>query len=367
MSFDRELVQEPLDRVGDNVSPTRWLLAPAFAPTLVRESTPATVIAIPTLVLQDSRTNIKRDFPAESKEAKTYSDNRESIVRINTTDVSVRGAESSTGTGFIVNQDGLIATGYHVVKDATTIRVRMENGKVYTAKLHDIDPSKDLALLQIQKQSPVEQFKPAQLASSSTDVKQGNRMIALGYPHNVDDVHLSGLTTNSRAVFSKLKINGGALPGEDPNRVVISSEGNVAKGNSGGPVLDPSTGKVVGIVNLSNEVSTYFNPIEDLNDFLTKSRNQKSRPLLMAFPLTLTPDKPSSLITSGFPAILPGGRLPTAGDFWKPAPIKTDSLPTLAPTVNPFYQPPLPSTKTPEAPQSTAPSLNTRIQELGRR
>lgn len=337
-----------------------------------RQSVPS-VVKIPELVLHDKRTNITRDFPADSPIAVTYKANRDSVVRINTVNAETRGTEGSVGTGFFVNKDGLIATGFHVIKDAEaeSISVHMENGKTYKARIYRVDPSKDLALLQVEKQTPGEQFKPSELADSSDSVKPGSSMIALGYPHNVEAMHVSAIKAKSREVLAKLRVNGGILTGEDAQRVVVRSEGNVAKGNSGGPVLDPMTGKVVGVVNLSNEVDTYFNPVEDLKQFLSKTAEQ-IRPLL-SFP-GLTASRPGELpaATGGRIEISAGtlsgvtGKLPSAKDFWSAPKLSDGGVPTVLPAMsNPFYKPPV--SLQPEAAKSASPSISTRIQELGRR
>ncbi len=368
----RELSQDPLDRIGDSKTTHQWLAIPPYTPgaaLAVRESSVPSVVEIPTLTLYDKRVNVTQTFPVDSNEAKTFRDNRASVVRINTVDVStpLRSASESRGTGFFVNKDGLIVTGYHVVKDAATITVRMENGKVYKAKIHDVDPSKDLALLQVEKEKPSEEFQPAQLAPDSKQATPLSRMLALGYPHNVDKIHISGITPRERQQFSKLTINGGLLPGEDKDRVVVRSVGNVAKGNSGGPVFDPSSGKVVGVVNLSNEVDTYFNPIEDLQQFLARAKPPE-RPSRFTLSVSPASDAPSLLTPPG--AFLPT-RLPSTTDFWKVPAKAGELLPPRLPggIPNPFLRPAgiTPLLEIPSSPGSlSGRSLSNRIQELGR-
>jgi S1-C subfamily serine protease len=70
------------------------------------------------------------------------------------------GKVSSTGSGVIVRKDGYIITNLHVVKDAQTIEVVLNNKKKsYTAKLIGTDPSTDLALLKIESDNIYYSYK----------------------------------------------------------------------------------------------------------------------------------------------------------------------------------------------------------------
>lgn len=352
------VTSNPIERTGDRpVTAADVLSAPVFGSILPRLSQPTVqtvqevakpaTISIPTLTLHDSRLNTKADYPTASPAARTYLENRASVVRINTADSRGDG----TGSGFVVSQDGLIATGYHVVKDAESIVVRMENGKTYKAKVYDLDPSKDLALLLLEREKPDEKFQPANLDVSSSNAVDRQRLLALGYPHNVESIHLSEVKPKAREPLSRLPIIGGYLDGEDKNRIVVRTEGNVAKGNSGGPVFDPETGKVIGVVNLSNRVDTYFNPVEDLLAFLAKPRGASAARTL---DVGISP-----IGRDNIPVARPGTSL------------------LIAPSSNPYYAPGVitrpsdPSKATSIAPLRTSTTgsggLATRIQELGRR
>ncbi|MBY0549218.1 MAG: serine protease [Candidatus Obscuribacterales bacterium] len=351
--IDFRVTSNPIERTGDRpVTAADVLSAPVFGSTLPRltqqqaEVAKPSTISIPTLTLHDSRLNTRAEYTTNSPAARTYLENRASVVRINTADARGDG----TGSGFVVSQDGLIATGYHVVKDAESIVVRMENGKTYKAKVYDLDPSKDLALLLLEREKSDEKFQPASLDVSSTNAVARQRLLALGYPNNVEAIHLSEVKPKAREQLHRLPIIGGYLEGEDKNRIVVRTEGNVAKGNSGGPVFDPETGKVIGVVNLSNRVDTYFNPVEDLLAFLAKPRGPSvARTLDVGI---------SPIRRDNTPVARPGTLL-------------------LVPTVNPYYAPGVISRPNdPLKPTSLAPlrptttgggGLATRIQELGRR
>src|SRR4051794_20993385 len=55
------------------------------------------------------------------------------------------GAQQAEGSGFVYDKTGVIVTNQHVVADATTVKVKFQSGKTYTAKVLGTDPSTDLA------------------------------------------------------------------------------------------------------------------------------------------------------------------------------------------------------------------------------
>ncbi|MFN2221559.1 MAG: trypsin-like peptidase domain-containing protein [Chloroflexota bacterium] len=140
-----------------------------------------------------------------------------------------------TGSGFVVDSDGHIVTNYHVIKDASNIEITFSDGTTATAEVVGVDPFSDLALL-----------KPASLPStvtpivlgSSSDLRVGQRAIAIGNPFGLDRT----LTTG---VISAL---GRPLQDEEGQYIfnVIQTDAAINPGNSGGPLLD-SRGRVVGV------------------------------------------------------------------------------------------------------------------------
>ncbi|MBX9569177.1 MAG: serine protease [Candidatus Obscuribacterales bacterium] len=236
----------------------------------------ATTVCLPTLRINDERTNTCDYYSLNSDAVKVYQKNREAVVRINTTDPRADARAGATaGTGFIVDKEGFIATGYHVVRDATSLRVKMADGKVYDAKIVEVDPQRDQALLAIKKQTPFDEFPTVELAENSKDVTSAARMLALGFPQNQDKMHISELNVRTRVPLSRVPITGGAMTGEDTSREVVRMVGNVMHGNSGGALFDRHTGKVVGTIVLSNGFDTYANRIEDLHPLLVKAGLRK--------------------------------------------------------------------------------------------
>ncbi len=136
------------------------------------------------------------------------------------------------GTGFALSSNGYLVTNYHVIKDADSIYVQNSAGESYKARQIYIDPSYDLAVLQIVDTA----FKdlgalPYTFKKSASNVAEG--VYTVGFPK--DD-----LVYNEGYVSSK---NGYA-----GDTVAYQVSIAVNPGNSGGPLLD-NKGNVVGIIN----------------------------------------------------------------------------------------------------------------------
>lgn len=275
-------------------------------------------VCLPTLQLWDSRMNRCQDYSVDSATAQLYDKNKAAIVRINTLDPqSDASAGTTAGSGFIIDKEGIIATGYHVVRNAASLRVKMADNKVYDATIYAVDAAKDQALLKITASNPFQQFPTVDLASSSSSAKSQSDLLALGFPKGEDSLHLSSLKVRDRLPLSRININGGTMNGEDPNRIVVRTIGNVKHGNSGGPIFDPESRKVVGIVNLSNEVDTYANPVEDLLALRTKAINGFRSPSVTDSHLSIQQSSKFDLSKLSSSKLLESRPVAGAGDLFK--------------------------------------------------
>ena len=148
---------------------------------------------------------------------------RDSTVRIETT-------PSGIGSGFIISDDGLIMTAYHVVRQANALNVVFTDGERYRAELVGFDEYSDVALLDIEAQDL------AALPIDFNDTPEpGDSVLAIG---------------NSRGQFNAPRAGqvialDQVLDANFPDSL-IGSTLPLAPGDSGGPVLD-SDGEVVGV------------------------------------------------------------------------------------------------------------------------
>ena len=149
---------------------------------------------------------------------------------------------ASSGSGFIITQDGYVVTNHHVVAGASSIKVTLYNGDTYDAALIGSDSDYDVAVLKIN----AEGLQPVTLGDSA-DVNVGDYVLAIGNP-------LGELTFSmSQGIVSSCNraINVDGTPFN-----MIQVDCSINPGNSGGPLMN-LYGEVVGIV--SAKYSSYSN------------------------------------------------------------------------------------------------------------
>jgi S1-C subfamily serine protease len=105
---------------------------------------------------------------------------RPSVVAITTTipTISIFGGtftQESAGSGWIIDSDGLIVTNNHVVEDADSINVTLEDGRSFLAEMVRTDPVSDLAVLKINARN-----LPAAKVGDSSKLQVGEWVIAIG-------------------------------------------------------------------------------------------------------------------------------------------------------------------------------------------
>ena len=170
-----------------------------------------------------------------------YQANKDSCVSINTTSLAGYNffgqpvETPSAGSGFVLTADGYIVTNHHVISNATSVEVTLDNGKTYTAEIVGSDKDYDVAVLKVDPGE--DKLTPVVLGSAETLVV-GEDVCTIGNP-------LGELTFSlAEGVVSCLdrEIN---LNGTPFN--MIQTTAAVNPGNSGGPLFN-SYGEVVGIV-----------------------------------------------------------------------------------------------------------------------
>lgn len=135
------------------------------------------------------------------------------------------------GSGFIITKDGYILTNTHVVDDADKIRVRLNNGKEYTAKRIGSDPRTEVAVIKIDARD-----LPTVEMGDVSKLETGEWVVAIGNPFGLAETLTVGV------VSAKGRNNIGIADYED----FIQTDAAINPGNSGGPLLNID-GEVVGI------------------------------------------------------------------------------------------------------------------------
>ncbi len=209
----------------------------------------------------------KVDGQTKMDPATVYASVVNSAVSINcsATSTNIFGQQTQTassGSGFIITEDGYVVTNYHVVSGASSVQVTLYNGDTYDATVIGGDSDYDVAVLKINASG----LQPVTLGESA-DVNVGDTVLAIGNP-------LGELTFSmSQGIVSSCDraINVDGTPFN-----MIQVDCSINPGNSGGPLVN-LYGEVVGIV--SAKYSSYSSttveglgfaiPISDVRSIIT--------------------------------------------------------------------------------------------------
>jgi S1-C subfamily serine protease len=182
--------------------------------------------------------NVKRYYinttiPLQDQVYNILDDNRGSVVHVKVGTGDNPGAESS-GSGFVISENGYIVTNNHVVNNGDNISVVFNDGEVFGASIIGTDPLNDVAVLRV---NSTFSLRPVRTGDSSA-IRQGELVLAIGSPFTLENTVTLGIVS---ALNRTLSSEGGYRI-ED----VIQTDAAINPGNSGGPLLDME-GKVIGI------------------------------------------------------------------------------------------------------------------------
>ena len=184
--------------------------------------------------------------PLPSQAAKAYEAILPSVVRVTglmddnddgKDNPEQRAMGRSLGTGVVIIDNGTILTNLHVVWGAKRVRVRFANGHESDATMISAQPENDLAVL---KASSLPDDLEAAVMRSTSDLRPGDHVIAVGHPFGIGP-------SVSYGVVSGLKRQFRSPEGERTLTNLIQFDAAANPGNSGGPLVT-TDGQVVGIV-----------------------------------------------------------------------------------------------------------------------
>tara|TARA_E500000178_G_C16988629_1_gene739645 strand:+ start:139 stop:1548 length:1410 start_codon:yes stop_codon:yes gene_type:complete len=138
---------------------------------------------------------------------------------------------SALGSGFIIDENGIVITNNHVIQGADDIIVRVDGDKEFKAEVIGADPLSDIAVLKLDTK---EKFKPVKFGDSDK-ARIGDWVIAIGNPFGLGGTVTSGIiSARNRSI--------GLTRYED----YIQTDASINQGNSGGPLFNMD-GDVIGI------------------------------------------------------------------------------------------------------------------------
>jgi S1-C subfamily serine protease len=208
--------------------------------TTVRELAAATGSTEPTAFAQGKRLTI----------AEVYSRSAPGVVQVTSTSVTPTQSNSffgnpfnqpqtqtsqALGSGFVVDKAGHIITNYHVVQGAKSVEVSFNDNESLKARIVGVDPSTDIAVLQVDAHSRA--LTPLPLGNSD-QIQVGDEVVAIGNPFGLDRSITSG-------IVSALQ-RGITAPNNYEIDHVIQTDAALNHGNSGGPLLN-AQGQVIGV------------------------------------------------------------------------------------------------------------------------
>ena len=141
-------------------------------------------------------------------------------------------AMASSGSGFIITEDGYIVTNYHVVEDTNKLTVTLNSGDQYEAKVVGYESGNDVALIKIDATG----LKPVSIGDSDA-LQVGETVCAIGNPLGelTNTLTIGGISALDR------EVNTDGTPIS-----MMQTDCAINEGNSGGPLFDMN-GNVVGI------------------------------------------------------------------------------------------------------------------------
>ena len=148
---------------------------------------------------------------------------------------------TAEGSGVVYDTSGDILTDEHVVANATSVTVALQDGKRYKARVLGTDASTDVGVIKVD--APASELHPISLADSSK-AQVGDPVVAIGSPFSLPETTTQGIVSaTGRPITAP---NGYTIPG------AIQTDAAINPGNSGGPLLD-ANGDVLG---LSDQIET---------------------------------------------------------------------------------------------------------------
>lgn len=180
--------------------------------------------------------------------------------------VQIEGQNESntiTGSGFLYNNKGDIITNAHVVRDADVIYVKTANARAYPAAVVEMGEETDIAVIRV----PQLAGRNSLSVEKDAQAEMGDEVIALGSPHGFQNTVTLGIISGTERNFSVDGFN---------YENVYQISARITHGNSGGPLINRETGKVIGINSVGTEDGTigFSIPINEVIEKVTKWSNE---------------------------------------------------------------------------------------------
>jgi S1-C subfamily serine protease len=163
------------------------------------------------------------------------------VVDVNTVIASANGSGAAAGTGIILTSTGEVLTNNHVVSGSTSITVTIQGRSgTYAAHVLGVDPTKDVALIQVDGVSGL----PTATLADSSSLQVGQPVVAFG-----NALGQGGVPSVSQGAIVALDQSLTASDGTTSEQLtgMIQMDASISPGDSGGPIVN-SAGQVMGMI-----------------------------------------------------------------------------------------------------------------------
>ncbi|MFN2587132.1 MAG: S1C family serine protease [Actinomycetota bacterium] len=225
-------------------------------------------------------------------------------VRVKSFDLGGFDSGGGSGSGVVIDENGIVLTNFHVVEGAAEVNVRIFSGEEHEDVEGEVIggvPEQDLAIIRIEADDLV----PIEIGRSA-DLKLGDDVVAIGYP-----LGLGGATVTAGIVSAiGRSITASNASGEAESlQNLLQTDAAINPGNSGGPLID-TEGRLVGINTAAVQAGAAENigfsiPIDDalpvVEEILSDPPDERAW-----LGVTLGDASPSAALEFGFPSELEG-------------------------------------------------------------
>lgn len=160
------------------------------------------------------------------------------VVTIRTSGGGLLGAQSGTGSGVIYDANGWILTNRHVVEDAGSLVVALNDGRTFDGEVYGIDTLTDLAIVRVEGTD-----LPTAPIGRSSGLQPGQLAIAIGNPLGYENTITTGIVSG---LGRQIQASDAQMSSAETLRNLIQTDAAINPGNSGGPLVN-SVGQVIGI------------------------------------------------------------------------------------------------------------------------
>jgi len=217
------LVYERLDHARQR-SVSDW-----FKSRRLREIAPEAVVYVPRHGVAPEGPPVVARVPTRTAEARL-------VLHHALEHRSVR-ALVALGSAFVYDQSGLLLTNYHVIANASEIRVVFKDGHDQPAEILGTDPPTDVAVLRVP-----ERGLPALALGDSDELAVGDWVVAIGNPYGLSHTVSAGILSGRGRTIRELE----GLDDGNGYFDLLQTDASINPGNSGGPLMDLE-GHVIGI------------------------------------------------------------------------------------------------------------------------